>query len=1079
MSNMKRGAFFQILLFVLFAGSLFSQNLINYSSVVGSQSTTDGEPVGYGIQNLGPYSVHDKLWVFYSDGQNIILRTKQIEEGGEWSSPQVVFSGDSDFGWIVNIAFDGKYFHFVRHVLQVNKTMRYSRGKPEPDGSLTRGSETTILTDNTWGIIGGQFSIEIDYRNRVWVTALLINIVNDDLKRIVLASIDTTGGWVNRTGFPKDITAVSSADNFGLGGAIREISPGKILITYRNEGAPANAMVARLWTENESDPDGEGTMGSVEVTGLPRENTRTSLISPSDGVAILNSGTSVARRNADGTWTDVSPGGMLQSSFNTLSVHNGEVRLWDNSGNTLRYKSTTNNGSSWGGLVSTWSSDNLTSFTATHPRNSRGSHHSLLWRSGASSPYNIVMGIDGDFPDPESPVLISPANNDIDVVIPSTLEWSVVNAAQRYHLQVSEVSNFSTFVYDADSLTNNSQDVSGLDIGTVYYWRVRSITEGGTIGEWSDTWSFTTVGIPPKPVLLSPANGATAVPTSLTHSWESINNVDNYWLQISTDPSFATTFIDNNTIIESSFNVNGLDNDVTYYWRVRASNEFGSGDWSDVWSFATGIAVPSAPILVSPENEAVNQPIALTLDWEDTPITDTYRIQVSIVSNFSSTIVNIGNLTSSSHDVSGLNYSTTYYWRVQGTNETGTGSWSSIRSFTTIIEQPETPTLASPENSAVAVSTKPELSWNDAARAETYRVQVATDSAFGTVVFDESDIESLVYQFIHEIDPFSVHYWRVRATNIGGTSEWSDVWEFTTGQAFPIPPPMVSPENGSSDMDISLTLLWSGVETATAYQVQVTDASDFSSPAIDANTGGSTFYNASGLSYGTQYYWRVRAISGLGAGDWSEVWSFTTRIAPPPAASLLLPEDGATNVATSVDFSWEEADRAVTYHLQVSTNDDFSSLAYNDDNIDVTEAIVSGLANDTQYYWRVRGNNSTGNGDWSPIWSFTTDVISSVSRFTNEIPEEFGLAQNYPNPLNPTTTIRFALPVVSTVRLEVFNMLGQRVTALIDGETLGAGIYEARWDGNDDMGRQVSSGTYIYRVHAGDYVEVKKMIYMK
>ena len=79
------------------------------------------------------------------------------------------------------------------------------------------------------------------------------------------------------------------------------------------------------------------------------------------------------------------------------------------------------------------------------------------------------------------------------------------------------------------------------------------------------------------------------------------------------------------------------------------------------------------------------------------------------------------------------------------------------------------------------------------------------------------------------------------------------------------------------------------------------------------------------------------------------------------------------------------------------------------------------------------------------------------------LPSEVALGQNYPNPFNPSTLIPYQLATPSPVRLEVFNILGQRVTTLVDGQQ-GAGAYVARWDGTDAAGGAAASGVYFYRL---------------
>ncbi len=978
-----------LLLLLVFSFTTFSQSnirTIDLQSLVVSDGSSAEQPVGYAFDNFGPYTAYERIWVFYSNGNNAVWRTREAADGAEWSDPTVIFSATNSPQF--NTAFDGEYFHIIR---AVDGDLRYRRGKAQPNGTIVFDPEVTAYSHATWKVrvtmFNGSpveprhFSIFVDSNKQPWIITKVSdgNETDSNYKPIALSSTTSDGTWVSRDGFPVDLATAYNWWANGRSVTVSELNNGIILFTWGNYRTstldPNRGFRARIWDN--------GTLGPIENTGLTWHTASTSVVVPEPWIALLNSQTEVARRNNDGTWERVDPGDMINKQWNVLTAHNGDVRLWDFNSQDLRYKQSSNNGETWGALTTKWSSpEDINQINGTHALWSQGSHHSMLWITG-NSPYDIYMGIEGTIPHPDAPLLVSPVDGTADLPEDVTLIWRSVDIAHTYDVQVSTQPDFSTTVINETGVTDTTRNLTDLPLNITYYWRVRAVTEGETQSDWSEVWQFKTVGIPPAPALLSPADGAENQSTSLSFSWESSPGTERYQLQIATIQDFSATFFDQDNIIETSYTVNGLDNDRTYYWRVRAINEFGEGEWSGVWSFTTKIGVPSLPVLVTPENNAINQPITLTFEWEEADLADTYRFQVSKVSDFSSTVINVGNITETSYEVTNLEHSLNYYWRVNATNESGTSGWSSVWSFTTIIEKPAIPQLTSPADGAEGISTRPDLDWEDAARTETYQVQVATDSDFTSVVLDVEELENSSLSVVDEIDEFTTHYWRVRATNIGGTSDWSDVWQFTTDQAFPIAPALVSPEDGKTDVT-DATLLWNSVPTATQYRVQISEEPDFSaSIAVDRDDITNTFYTATNLEKWTTYYWRVRGISHVGEGYWSESRSFET-------------------------------------------------------------------------------------GD-----------IVSVEQIDNAIPTEFSLEQNYPNPFNPATTIRFGLPSEAIVYLEVYNMLGQRIATLISGEHYAAGMYEAVWDSRDDAGNPVSSGVYIYRISAGDYVNIKKMLLMK
>ncbi len=93
--------------------------------------------------------------------------------------------------------------------------------------------------------------------------------------------------------------------------------------------------------------------------------------------------------------------------------------------------------------------------------------------------------------------------------------------------------------------------------------------------------------------------------------------------------------------------------------------------------------------------------------------------------------------------------------------------------------------------------------------------------------------------------------------------------------------------------------------------------------------------------------------------------------------------------------------------------------------------------------------------------------------YINPIPDHFELAQNYPNPFNAQTTINFSLPEASHVMVEVYDLLGQSVTKLVDAD-LQAGYHDITWDAGDQ-----ASGMYFYKIQAGEFTETKKMLLLK
>jgi len=133
------------------------------------------------------------------------------------------------------------------------------------------------------------------------------------------------------------------------------------------------------------------------------------------------------------------------------------------------------------------------------------------------------------------------------------------------------------------------------------------------------------------------------------------------------------------------------------------------------------------------------------------------------------------------------------------------------------------------------------------------------------------------------------------------------------------------------------------------------------------------------------------------------------------------------------------------------------------------------------YAW----NGST----WEPIESsISSNQISGIAKGSalavfynpeaNSRPQRFALEQNYPNPFNPNTVIRYQIPEMKKVTLKIYNILGQEIRTLVNTKQA-AGVHSVVWDGKDQYGHAVSTGVYLYRMQAGDFVMTKKMVLVK
>ncbi len=289
----------------------------------------------------------------------------------------------------------------------------------------------------------------------------------------------------------------------------------------------------------------------------------------------------------------------------------------------------------------------------------------------------------------------------------------------------------------------------------------------------------------------------------------------------------------------------------------------------------------------------------------------------------------------------------------------------------TPVQVPTAPVLVSPTNGAGEIDTNATLSWNHSSGTIAYNVQVATDVGFINLVVDQDTIATTSHNVVGLLNN-TQYFWRVNATNTGGTSTWSNTWNFNTINSAP---ELIAPANNAKGIAISTTLTWSPLLGATSYSVQVATDTSFSNLVVDQSGIAATSHAVTGLLNNTQYFWRINASNTGGTSPWSSTWNFLTIVAAPVPFE---PANNSAGIDITPTLSWNTSPGAVTYSVQVATDIDFINLVVNQSGIAATSHAVTGLLNNTQYYWRINATNAGGTSPWSNIWNFLSIVAAPM-----------------------------------------------------------------------------------------------------
>jgi surface protein len=314
---------------------------------------------------------------------------------------------------------------------------------------------------------------------------------------------------------------------------------------------------------------------------------------------------------------------------------------------------------------------------------------------------------------------------------------------------------------------------------------------------------------------------------------------------------------------------------------------------------------------------------------------------------------------------------------------------------------PGTPSVIAqlyPANNSTEIDRSVRVTWNPDPSSTKYHLQIF--EGVDPLVIDVTQTD----EFFLPQTPFKsnqTYNWRVRGVNENTLAngqpligEWSPIWKFVTVVEQVGDITLKEPQNNSTNLSVNSTLRWNKDPNAQSYIIQVS-VDDFSSFIINESVQDS-FFVTSGLSYNTEYQWRVKGTNTLGDSSWSSVWKFITEL-DSEIVNLLLPLDNQNMNIGDVVFNWTNVESAQSYTLQVANSTSFESILI-DTTMSNPNALKIGTADQNGVRSNAlignRGNNFSGSLPTanSEIWfGFTLNEINSITHFKFIPPDGFGI----------------------------------------------------------------------------------------
>ncbi len=483
--------------------------------------------------------------------------------------------------------------------------------------------------------------------------------------------------------------------------------------------------------------------------------------------------------------------------------------------------------------------ENLDNFTTFYWRvKADNSDWSDIWSFGV---YDVVA-------------LAAPLNNNY-VGKKPTLSWNAYEGALEYTLKIADDANFTENVVTIP--TSNTEYIPSdyLEQDQRYFWKVLA---DNTQGFWSDIRVFT---INKTVSLTSPGDEDTEVATPVEFSWNDLQNITNYTLEVYSYPD-SSLLIDEE-LTTSSYTESGILNDnQEYYWRVNSDV---ATDWSSENRFKTNDIV----LLDQPEDGIEDLGMIADFTWFEYEGATDYSIQIAEDDAFTNVVYDSTGITDL-NNIPNVDFepSTQYFWHVKHDDM----NWSETRDFTTGELEGTFVSIVAPIDEQTGLPQEPTLQWSGIPIAEYYRVQLSADDTFDELILNSASSElsySLNADDGEMLDINSTYYWRVRTD----VTDWNETSQFSTKTGIPNNIAAVAQPETPHKIDVSWTCQ-SGAQTD--YWIERSTDGGSNWDEIGSVSAANLYYSDLNKEENTTYDYRVRSENPMGFSEYSDIVTTTT-----------------------------------------------------------------------------------------------------------------------------------------------------------------------------------------------------------